>query len=78
MATNSCQGCTKRKVGCHGTCKEYKELLEEHHRIKAEAKKKRKSFMTISINKGENYEKTHYRIRTKVNQQWLETYSKDL
>ena len=44
MATNSCQGCTKRKVGCHGTCKEYKEWLEEHHKIKEKAKKNEKRY----------------------------------
>lgn len=44
MAVNSCKDCTKRKVGCHGTCKDYKEWLKEHHRIKEQAKKNERKY----------------------------------
>ena len=41
---NSCYGCTKRKVGCHSNCEDYKEWLEEHHKIKKERQRKEKKY----------------------------------
>ncbi len=29
-----CRDCEKRKVGCHGTCPEYKEWAEENDRLR--------------------------------------------
>lgn len=29
-----CKGCTRRQVGCHSTCEDYKEFQEECERIR--------------------------------------------
>ena len=42
--TNCCRDCTKRKVGCHGTCKDYQEWLEEHKELKKKAKINERKF----------------------------------
>ena len=42
--SNCCKDCTKRKVGCHGTCKDYKDWLKEHYRIKEQARRNEKKF----------------------------------
>lgn len=34
-----CHYCTKRVVGCHGTCDEYKEEQQAHKQAKEEQKK---------------------------------------
>ena len=31
--TNSCKNCTKRHVGCHATCEEYKEYVEKNKAV---------------------------------------------
>lgn len=33
----ACHHCTKRVIGCHSTCKEYKEDKERHDRLMREA-----------------------------------------
>ena len=31
--TNSCKDCTKRHIGCHSECEEYKEFVEKNKAI---------------------------------------------
>lgn len=38
-STFSCQGCDKRQVGCHSTCKEYKEEKSKYNNKVEEIKK---------------------------------------
>lgn len=36
---DDCNGCIKRFVGCHSTCKGYKKAKEKHDRITADYRK---------------------------------------
>ena len=40
MASNKCNGCTKRVVGCHATCETYKKWLENYQKDKKERQKR--------------------------------------
>ena len=44
MIENGCQGCNERKVGCHSHCEKYKKWLEQHNRLKKEAKRNEKRY----------------------------------
>lgn len=34
-----CKDCVDRSVGCHSTCKKYKQFKEDHEKVRKEIKK---------------------------------------
>lgn len=38
---DSCKDCTKRTIGCHSTCKDYKDDVEQRLKIKETRRKER-------------------------------------
>ena len=64
---NSCLGCTKREVGCHGRCKDYQEWKKKHDREVIERGKARR-MNTVMRDLAEN------RCRSRMNNNDLNRY----
>lgn len=45
---NPCYKCTKRKVGCHSTCKEHKDYLDKFHAEQKAFNRARRKCMEIN------------------------------
>lgn len=62
-AFDCCNGCSKRTVGCHGRCKEYKDAREENikrvHDI-ARYKEKEYDFVGYIVNGFDRMNKRNY------------------
>lgn len=46
MKKGPCYGCTRRKMNCHGSCKEYEEWLIYYQAIKDDLKDKRSLYVS--------------------------------
>lgn len=54
-----CNHCTKRKIGCHGKCKEFKEAKENNDKRNDEIKRCKKNYRDLT-----EYDiKTHQRLK---------------
>lgn len=45
---STCLGCTKREVGCHSKCEEYREFQEKNRQLREEDYRARKLTNTIN------------------------------
>ena len=55
MESNTCFGCTNRKVGCHSHCEKYKKWKEEYTRKQELKKSGERYYSDYFYHKGKRY-----------------------